>query len=222
MLDSLKGTRPAWYPDWAGQYVAVVGGGPSVKRAEIALLKDRLRVVVINESHQLAPWADALYSCDHLWWQIRHHAVRDFKGLKITQDDQAAKDYPELKKINLRADRPGSYVRHFLIDEWGVVGSGQGSGFQVVNWLAQLAVKGIALIGFDGCTIDNKLHWHGRHEGRLNNPNNSTFLAWKGWMENAAPRLRELDIEVVNCSMVSTIGCFPRHSVEEILTRWKL
>jgi hypothetical protein len=216
----LKGTRPDWFPDWAGQYVAIIGGGASVKRSDVELLKGRLRVVVINESHQLAPWADVLYSCDHLWWAMRHFMWKDFKGLKVTPDPGAVLQFPELKKINLRNWH--NPVRHFLMDEWGEVGSGQGSGFQVVNWLAQVAVKGMALLGYDGCTIDNKLHWHGRHEGRLNNPNQSTFLGWKQWMENAAPKLQELNIEMVNCSMVSTIGCFPRHSVEDILKRWNL
>ena len=216
----MKGTRPDWFPDWAGQYVAIVAGGGSVKRSDVDMLKDRLRVVVINESVQLAPWGDALYSCDHLWWAMRQPIWKDFKGLLVTQDPQALMQFPQLKKINLRNQH--NPVKHFLMDEWGEVGSGQGSGFQVVNWLAQLAVKGMALLGYDGCTIDNKLHWHGRHEGRLNNPNNSTFLGWKQWMENAAPRLRELNIEMINCSMVSTIGCFPRHSVEETLKRWSL
>src|SRR5262245_45630751 len=218
----LKGTRPDWFPDWAGQYVAIIGGGPSVKREDVNSLKDRIRTVAINESHQLAPWADVLYSCDRLWWEMRHAAVKDFKGLKVTQDPQAAMSWPELKRIRLRDSRPGQYIQHLLLDEWGVVGSGQGSGFQVVNWMAQLSVKGMALLGFDGCMIDNRLHWHGRHEGRLNNPNQSTFLGWKQWMENAAPKLRELGIDMINCSMVSTIGCFPRLSVADTLARWKL
>jgi hypothetical protein len=217
----LKGTRPDWFPDWAGQYVAIIGGGASVKREEVETLKGRIKTVVINESYQLASWADALYSCDHLWWEMRHHAVKNFNGLKVTQDPRAAMQFPDLKKIKLR-DVRGQPIKYFLMDEWGEVGSGQGSGFQVVNWMAQLSVKGMALLGFDGCLIDNKIHWHGRHEGRLNNPNQSTFLGWKQWMENAAPKLRELNIDMVNCSMVSTIGCFPRHSVEDMLRRWNL
>ena len=218
----MKGTRPDWFPDWAGQYVAIIGGGPSIKRSDVDMLRDRLRVVVINESFQLAPWADVLYSCDNNWWQIRHVALNKFNGLKVTQDDVAAQMFPDLKKIKLRPDGPGTYKKYFLMDEWGEVGSGQGSGFQVVNWMAQLAVKGMALLGFDGCTINDQMHWHGRHQGRLNNPNQSTFLAWKMWMENAAPKLRELSIDMVNCSMVSTIGCFPRFTVAATLERWKL
>ena len=218
----MKGERPDWFPNWEGQYVAVIGGGASIKRSEVDSLKGKLRVVTINESWQLAPWADVLYSCDARWWRLRRNEWKNFPGLKITQDEIAVREFPELKKIKLRAAEPGKYVRYFLMDEWGEVGTGQGSGFQVVNWLAQLKPKGIALLGFDGCIIDNKVHWHGMHPIELTNPDNSCFIAWKRWLENAAPQLNALGIEVVNCSMLSTIGCFLRIEVAATLARWKL
>lgn len=219
----MKGTKPEWWPTWEGRYVAVIGGGASVKRSEVDSLQGKLPVVVINESYQLAPWADALYSCDEKWWKLRQKEVEKFKGLKVTQDELAARAFPELKRLRLRHERnAGEYVRYFLMDEYGEVGSGQSSGFQVVNWLAQMAVRGIALLGFDACNVNDKIHWHGRHPDQLNNPDASSFVAWKIWLENAAPKLRALNVEVVNCSMHSAIGFFPRHSVGEIIERWKL
>lgn len=218
----MKGERPAWYPDWQGQYVAVIGGGASIKRSDVDLLRGRLRVVTINESHQLAPWADALYSCDGKWWKLRRAEWQKFPGMKITADDVAVKEFSELRKLRFKPTEPGNYVRHLLLDEWGEIGTGQGSGFQVINWLAQLTVKGIALLGFDGCIVDNKVHWHGSHPMELNNPDNSTFVAWKRWLENAAPKLSDLGIEVINCSMKSTVGCFLRIEPAATLERWKL
>lgn len=217
----MKGERPDWFPQWGGRYVAVIGGGASLKRSEVDSLKGRLPVVTINESWQLAPWADALYSCDERWWKLRH-GVKGFKGLKITADEIAPRIYPELKKLKFRATEPGKYVRYLLMDEWGEIGTGQGSGFQVINWLAQLGVKGIALLGFDGCIINDKIHWHGSHPIELSNPDNSTFVAWKRWLENAAPKLAESGIEMINCSMHSTIGCFLRMETAAVLARWKL
>jgi hypothetical protein len=218
----MKGNKPEWWPDWQGKYVAVIGGGASIKRSEVDSLKGRLPVIVINESYQLAAWADVLYSCDHKWWQLRWDAIKDFKGLKVTQDVLAVATYTELNRLRLRSPKPGEYTDHFLMDEYGEIGSGRSSGFQVINWLAQIGVKGIALLGFDACDIDNKIHWHGRHPDQLNNPNQSTYISWKIWLENAAPKLRELNIEVVNCSMQSAIAYFPRHSVEDILARWEI
>lgn len=218
----MKGERPSWFPNWDGQYVAVIGGGASIKRSEVDSLKGRLRVVTINESWQLAPWADALYSCDGKWWNLRKNEWTKFPGMKVTADDVAPKTFPELRQLRFRPTEPGKYVRHLLMDNYGEIGTGQGSGFQTINWLAQLSVKGIAMIGFDGCIIDNKIHWHGSHPGELNNPDQSTFIGWKRWLENAAPTLRSLGIDVVNCSMLSTVGCFPRVEVAATLARWRL
>lgn len=219
----MKGTRPDWFPDWAGQYAAIIGGGNSIKRSEVDLLKDKLHVVVINESWQLAPWADVLYSCDEKWWRLRNGAMA-FKGLKVTQDEIAPRLFKDLKKIKLRPmpNAPGKYVQHFLMDEWGEVGSGQAGGFQALNWVAQLGVKGIALLGFDACIINNKIHWHGNHGVELSNPDQSTFAGWKTWLQNAAPKLRDLGIDVVNCSMFSAVAGFPRIEVAATLARWKL
>lgn len=218
----MNGERPDWFPNWKDQYVAIIGGGASIKRSEVDSLKGKLRVVTINESWQLAPWADALYSCDAKWWRLRKNEWKNFQGLKITADEIAIREFPELKKIYFKASNPGNYVRHFIMEKYGEVGTGQGSGFQVINWLAQLEVKGIAMLGYDGCIIDNRVHWHGSHPAELNNPDNSTFIAWKRWLENAAPQLGALGIEVINCSMLSTIGCFPRIEVAATMARWKL
>jgi len=218
----VKGERPDWFPDWQGRYVAIVAGGPSIKRSEVDSLRGRLPVVVINESYQLAPWADALYSCDHKWWELRYPLLKDFAGLKITPDNVAAKMFPELKRLRFKEDKPGNVIRYLLMDEWGEIGSGQNSGFQVINWLAQLPVKGMMLLGFDFCYINDKVHWHGRHADRLNNPLPHTFVGWKIWIENAAPKLKELGIEMINCSMFSAIGCFQRVEVAATLERWKL
>lgn len=218
----MNGNRPDWFPNWEGQYVAVIGGGASIKRSEVDSLRGRLRVVTINESHQLAPWADALYSCDGKWWRLRKADWMKFAGLKVTADDVAPREFKELKQLRFRSVTPGNYARHLLLDNYGEIGTGQGSGFQVVNWLAQLSVKGIMLLGFDGCIIDNKVHWHGMHPEQLNNPDQSTFMAWKRWMENAAPQLAALGIEVINCSMLSTLGCFMRIECAATLARWKL
>jgi len=218
----LKGTRPDWFPDWAGQYAAIVGGGASIKRSEVDALKGKVRVVVINESWQLAPWADALYSCDEKWWKLRF--PKDFPGLKVTVDEIAPRHFPVLKKLKLRPlpNQPGKYCQWLLMDEWGEVGSGQSGGFQALNWLAQLQVKGIALLGFDACIIDHKIHWHGSHGVELNNPGQSTFVGWKRWLENAAPRLHELGIEVINCSMWSAVSGFQRIELKATLARWGL
>lgn len=217
--------RPDWWPNWEGQCAAIVGGGPSLTQAQVDKLKDRIHVVVVNTSYNLCLWADVLYSCDAIWWKYRNGAG-DFKGLKVTQDDDALAIFPELRKITVKRD--GVKIIHdFLMDTYGEVGGGGNSGFQTLNWLAQIGVKGILLLGIDMRTDGNgKNHWHGRHpdSGKfvMNNPSESNYRFWIENMTAAAPKIKALGIDVVNCSPTSALECFPKMTVDQALERWRL
>lgn len=221
----IVGKRPDWFQDWDGECAAIVAAGPSVKQEEVDLLRDRIHVVAINESVRLCPWADALYSCDYKWWSYRE-GVKDFKGLKITQDDEAKMRFPELCKIQIKKTGNGSLIHDFQMDTYGVVGAGGNSGFQVLNLLAQWGVKAFALLGFDMRCFDGKIHWHGRHpdSGKyvLNNPAQAAFDRWISHMTTAAPKINALGIDVVNCSAQSALQCFPKMTVQQALDRWHL
>ena len=72
-----------WWPDWRGQIAAVIGAGPSAKDVPIDTLQGRAHIIAVNESYRLAPWADVLYSCDFMWWQL-HKGMKDWPGLRCT------------------------------------------------------------------------------------------------------------------------------------------
>jgi hypothetical protein len=55
------------------------------QNAGVDLAKGRAKVIAINNSWRLAPWADALYGCDYTWWHA-NRGVPEFAGLKISQD----------------------------------------------------------------------------------------------------------------------------------------
>ena len=82
-------SKPDWWPDWTGKVCAIVASGPSAKSAPISLLRDKAKVIVINESYQLCPWADVLYGCDAQWWRLRS-GVNGFRGMKVSQDEMLA------------------------------------------------------------------------------------------------------------------------------------
>lgn len=69
-------------PDlWAGETVAILGSGPSMSQ-EVA---DSVRglgckVVALNHTVKLAPWADALFALDPLWYCA---GAPDFAGLRV-------------------------------------------------------------------------------------------------------------------------------------------
>jgi len=214
-----------WWPDWRGECVAIVAGGPSADKVGVDKLRDRMHVVVINESYRLCPWAEILYSCDGAWWNLNQVKVAKFAGLKIAWDVHPGLPQLKIKKIDIAQVRNKAnelvYVYDLLLDDPGLVGSGGNSGFQVVNLAAQFGATGIALVGFDMTDVGG-VHWHGPHSYSLRNPDKTRFADWIKWMNLAAPKLKAAGIDVVNCSKLSALSCFPKVELEQMLERWRL
>jgi len=207
---------PDWFPSWAGETCLLIASGPTAKKANVAIAQGRAKVIAINESYQLAPWADALYACDGQWWQLRH-GVQDFYGLKIGHDDDACKSYPAVKKVKI--DR---YSNEIQLSEHGRIGAGGNSGFQALNLAVQFGCTKIMLVGYD-MRVDLGEHWHKRHPMPLSNPHpNDNIPRWIAALDGAAPKLRAAGIKVVNCSPVSMLKAYPKTTVEEALNAFEL
>ncbi len=212
---------PTWWQDWRGECVAIVGGGPTAKIAGVEKLRDRIHVVVINESYQLCPWADILYSCDAEWWKLRQEQLKKFAGIKI--GFRPPGDLVHIKNVNSITipKRGEEFLHDFFFDEPGTVGSGGHSGFQAINLMAQFGCTGIGLVGFDMNSAGG-VHWHGMHPSPLRNPDAERFREWPAIMDRMIPKLIERGIDVVNCSPVSSLKSTPKLTIDQMLERWKL
>jgi len=170
-------------------------------------------VVAINTSYLLAPWADVLYGCDGRWWRLCNGA-KDFNenGLKISQDEDVCQVYG-LKRIYVNRG-----CNDLLLDCPGYVGSGANGGFQAINLVVQFGAKRILLIGYD-MRIDQGDHWHNRHPPPLANPYEPVVSQWRRAIDGAAPKLRELEVEIVNCSAVSALKNYPKMTLPEALEK---
>lgn len=203
-----------WWKDWRGECVAIVASGPSAKTANLALLRNRIHVIAINESIDLCPWADILYGCDGAWWKLRGFN-KNFGGLKVTQDI-AVVGQCDLKKIDV--DPSGNEL---IVDEPGKISGGGNSGFQALNLAIQFGVNGVLLAGYD-MSAENGAHWHGRHPPGLNNPVESSLERWRVTLDAAARDLQDLGCEVINCSLYSALEAYPKMTIEQALVEWKL
>jgi len=203
--------RLDWWPQWEGQTVALIASGPSAKKVNVAALEGRAKVLTINESYQLCPFADALYACDAAWWKLRL-GVKEFHGLKISQDREACKLYPDVKRVIV--DR---YSNVLQLEEPGRVGAGGNSGFQALNLAVQFGANKIILVGYD-MRVDLGEHWHKRHPLPLSNPHpNDNIPRWRTSIDGAAGLLRQLGVNVYNCSSVSLLRSYPKVTIEEAL-----
>lgn len=207
-----------WWLDWRGECVAVVAGGPSLKNQDLSVLKDRIHIVVVNESHQICPWAEILYSCDNSWWQLRQMEIRNFRGLKLGFDVVGLMD---VRNIKIKKSRHDNWNNDMLFDEPGLIGSGGNSGFQLVNLVAQMGATGIGLIGMD-MRLDGGIHWHGKHPSQLRNPDESVMREWRKNLDAVAFKMKGVGIDVVNCSPTSALENYPKVTINKMLERWRL
>jgi hypothetical protein len=61
-------------PEWAGETVFIVAGGPSVAAQNLDVLAGR-KVIAVNSSYERVPGADVLFFGDCRWWD--EHRERD-------------------------------------------------------------------------------------------------------------------------------------------------
>ncbi len=210
------GNGLSWFPDWTGECVAIVASGPSTKKADVASLQGRLRVVAIKKNVELCPWADVVYGCDPAWWQSVQ-GLPDYTGLKISWVDGGARYFPDVRPVEIE-----KFSDDLLLDKRGTIGAGGNSAFQAVNLAIQFGARGILLIG---CDMNDRggAHWYGRNNWYgANNPTEDNFRRWHKAFSNAARTLSSLDVQVFNASDQSTLKCFPRKSIEETLSGWGL
>lgn len=195
-------------PEWVGATALVGASGPSQRKEDFDYTRGKCRVVVINSTWKLAPWADVLYACDRPWWSRYGPAPDQFGGLRIVGKGE----WPGC--VSAGCIQPGE-MRMFWDGQR--IGGGWNSGFQVLNLLAYWRVARVIFTGLD-CKADSEPHWHGRYkDGHCPNPKQSHFDKWKRSFSLAAPQLKDRGVEVLNASRDTALECFPRVSLEDAL-----
>lgn len=201
----------SWFPCWAEEIVVVVASGPSAGKVDLSLTqRPDVRVIAVNRSHELVPWADMLYGCDAQWWQSVN-GMPDWPTLRVSQDKKAVAEYPEIKRVVsirgcqfVQMDRPGYIL-------WG-----GNSGSQAINLAAQTGARRIVLCGFD-MTLENGLHYFGKHEGKLSNPRELNVELWRRRTDSMGDYLLEHGFECFNCSPGSALRKWPQTTLESAL-----
>lgn len=200
---------PDWWPAWEGETLVIVASGPSAKDVPLQLARGKAKVIVINTSWRLAPWADMLFACDNAWWN-QYQGCPEFKGLKLTIERKAADDWG-LGYVHCM--KPDDRV---YLEPKGTVGWGGNSGFHCLNLAVQFGVKRVLLVGYD-MRCDKGLHWHPDHPRGMNNPSVKNVERWRRAVDNAAKVILPLGIEVVNCSPISALQAYPKMDFAEAL-----
>lgn len=192
---------------WRGEVVVCVGGGPSVVPSEIAALEGRCRVIVVNNAYQLAPFADIAYFADHRWWQDFGH--RDHPAFKAFQGQKCTIENTGMLVNDASIFMLHNYGTEGLSEKQNGVNTGCNGGFQAMNIAALARPKRIALIGYDMRYVGGRSHWHKGHPPSGTVPEAHYSSMYARSFATALPALQRLGVEVINCSMGSTVKCFP-------------
>lgn len=189
---------------WPGSTVVCIASGPSLTADDVAYVRGKARVIVINTTYQMAPWADVLYACDARWWKW-HQGAPEFAGMKFALERRAAKWGVTVLKIG---------ATEGLSDDPTTLCTGKNSGYQAINLAVHLGAARIVLLGYDMQRgPKGEMHWHPEHP--MTTPH--LYEQFRARYATLEQPLRERGIEVVNCSRRTALRTFPTMPLESVL-----
>lgn len=189
-----------------GRTVFIIASGPSSSQADADLVKGRTTMTV-NSSWRLAPWADIHYSSDHDWWDLNIEAMREQCGGEFWTGHPS---YQQPGVNRCPYDKRG----RGLSKAPGVINWGGNSGYCAIGLAYQFGAAGVVLLGYDQSDKDGS-HWHGDHPAQI-----AKGFNWPMWRERfgeMAKDARTLGFPILNATRKTTLDCFPRVKLEEVL-----
>jgi hypothetical protein len=207
-------------PLWAGETVVIVATGPSVTQEAVDLCRSHARVVVINTSIRLAPWADLVYFADAQWYEAHQAEVDVFPGLKVTiaSSNGVLPSNPDIRVVGC-ADEVDKTSNGLCLRP-SLVRTGRNSGHQAINVCYHLGVSRILLLGFD-CRTPKKgenRHWWGTGYGlRHEDPPTIYERNFLPRFRSLVEPLKEAGVEVINCTPGSALDCWPMIGLADAL-----
>jgi hypothetical protein len=179
----------------------IAASGPSLTKKDLDFCKGKGTVIVINNTYQLAPWADILYACDNVWWNAYPEA-KEFAGRKISIQH----NHPDVELWEY--EQTGNGLGKSLMR------TGGNSGFQALNLAYLLGAKKIILLGYDMQYTNDLAHWHGDHKRGLTQQ--TAFEQWINHFNIIAKDLKNEGVEVINATRETALECFKRQRLEDV------
>lgn len=194
---------------WPNSTIVCLGCGPSLTQADVDVCRGHAPVIAVNDAYRLAPWADVLYACDGKFWDY-YQGVPLFTGLKYGLTVKLGK-WPGVERL------ANTGVEGIELQPTGLR-SGSSSGYQAINLAVHLGASRILLLGYDyQLGRKGQEHFFGRHPNGLRVT--SDLPAFARRMRGLVAPLKELGIEVINCSRETALPWFPRMSLEQAFAR---
>lgn len=153
-----------------------------------------------------APWADMLYAADCRFWHCYDSALK-FPGLKVTASESPYAAVHFLRVTGNEGYDPAP----------GTIRTGGNSSYQALHIAAQAGASRVLLCGVD-LHLRNGSHHHGDHPSKLRNPSQVDLNNMIKRFRSLTEPMRQMGIEVLNCSPDSDLDAFPKAGIEEALS----
>lgn len=206
-----------WTPEplFKGETVFCLASGPSLTPSIADRLRGR-RVIAVNSSCMLAPWADVLYFTDSGWYEPRREIVANWAGLVISMSRTAKRELPDkVRRVQGIGDPTVPPGMSFPLPGSPFIRQGRSSGHTAVALAIALGARRVVLLGYDMRVVDGREHCHGEYTGPrdLDQYAREFVPAFNGWNADAL----RTGSEIVNATPLSAIQEFPFVNLDEIL-----
>lgn len=218
--------------------VVCLASGPSLTEDDVNYVRGKAVVIAVNDTIRWAPWADVIYSSDQLWWS-RHH--REVKKLQLQSHSLFTR--PLAVRINPKKGQMGptgknhcSGCRRILapnarcwcegivtLENAGPIGLslkpdticyGDNSGYAAINVAVHLGATRILLLGYDmGPDPKGRRHFYDTHAQTITSP----FYKFRKRFATIVEPLKEVGVEVINCSRRTALDAFPTAKLRDVL-----
>jgi len=197
-------------PEWVGETVFIVAGGPSVLTQDLELLRGR-KIIAINSSVYTVPWASLLFFGDFRWWERvaeNRQAAAAFAGPVVTGSKFAPAKHAIIKKMMKGlppAFPPDRHVVTYL----------KTSITAALHLAVHRGASRVVLLGADGkAASDGRTHHHKPHEWATRR---GCWDIHRKELAAIAPHIQRLGIPVWNASPGSAWDIWPVVTLQEAL-----
>jgi hypothetical protein len=211
-------------PDWAGQRVVIIGGGPSLIKAQVDMARaSGSRIIAVNDAYLLAPDADICYFADSEWWRWHTEGLAR-PGLNASQVAERFRDFKgqkcSIQSSGMNVTDPNVHLlrnagTNGVITDASAIRDGRHGGVHAVNIATLSGSKLHILIGFDARDPQGKpTHWFGDH------PKREPTVSFQMYRQNFTAienLLKSAGVRVINASPNSAIESFQKLPLDEAL-----
>jgi len=188
------------------ELVFVLASGPSLTQEDAQTAKQCGRVIVVNNTLEMVPDADALFAGDRRWWQVNKDLWKNFDGYKVTKENRNRNSKnDDIYTVPYKPD--GTFSKQHII-----FGGNSGQGALTLAYV--MGARKIVMLGFD-MSVKNGTHWHGDHQ-ETTNPNSRRANHWRNHIEKL-DKNSKVDIDIINASRYTELNAFKQQTLEEVL-----